>query len=399
MDLILRGATRQGDSTRVDIGIDEGRIVQIGRIPSKGIREIEANGRLVIPGFVDPHIHLDKILTADRYNWTTRSQQGLDPTLLANQASEPLKREFTEEDVYRRARTAVEMLAYHGTLYIRANVDVDQTIGLNGLKGVLRARDACRDLVDMQIVAFAQNGIYAEDGNLELLRTALESGAGVIGGLPEIDRDDAHAHLDRIFELATEYEVDVEAHIDQSRVARPFNLPYFLEKVEQQGFQGRALAIHCFGLAFVPPDIARQTLEQARENAVSIAFTPYEYVAPRGKAPLGSGVNTAYCTDNIRDTWQPFDGGDQLQTGLFFARTSLMRSTEELNTVLEMATHRAAQAIGLKGYGIKEGHAADLVVLDASTASEAVIGQSEKLLVLKRGEIIRRSARLRVQFP
>ena len=203
MQLVIRNASIPGVSGTRDIGIEGGRIAAVEpRLEGERDREIDAGGNLVSAGFVDAHIHLDKALVLDRYDWSQRE------TLVAHRItamteSDKMKRNFTADDVRQRAVRLARMCAAHGTTTLRSHVDIDDVVGLVGMEGVLAAKEECRGLMDIQISPYAIRGFEGEPQSETLLRQALEMGADLMGGVPEAD-EDGEAHVDRVFALANE---------------------------------------------------------------------------------------------------------------------------------------------------------------------------------------------------
>ena len=402
MDLVIRNATVAGQAGVKDIGIKGGRIAQISdRIEVRGQEEIHAHGYLVSPGFVDTHMHLDKALILDRYDWSQREQQ---PTRRLTNVYETnkVKPSFSVEDVRERAIRIAEMCAVHGTTTLRTHAEMDPVVGLTGIRGVLEAREACRDWMDIQVVANAFCGYYYEAGLAdtpgmeEMFRQGIEMGVDAVGGVTEADPD-PRAHIDLIFALAKEYDLDVDFHCDQITTPPPFHIPYIAEKTIAEGMQGRVLLGHCIALGHVTPQERQAAILKLREAQISICITPYTTINERALEPLAGGVNATYMSDNIRDSWQPFGNGDMLHLASFVARLGSWRTNQELDRILEMGTVGAAQAIGLADeYGVAVGKRANLVILEAKSGHEAIVNQARKLWVLKDGRVVARDGQLMV---
>ena len=397
MDLVIRNATIAGVSGVKDIGVGDGRIVEIGdRIELRGDEEIQAMGFLVAPGFMDVHMHLDKALTLDRYDWSRRPRD-MPSRQAALEASNELKRHFTVEDVRERAIRTAEMCIVNGTTTLRTHAEVDLVVGLTGIQGVLEAREACREWIDIQVDCYGIAGFHDVPEEEGLLRKGLEMGADLIGGVPEADPD-GNAHVDRIFSLAKEYDKDIDFHVDQVRASRPFALPYIAEKTIAEGWQGRVMASHCYALGHVTPEERQQAIRMCREAGVSICCQPNATIEERVIEPVNGGVNVTYMSDNIRDTWQPYGNADMLQLALFVARLGSWRTKEELDHLLEMGSIGAARAIGLAGdHGVAVGKRADMVIFEAKSGHEAIITQARKLWVIKNGRVVARNGELLVK--
>ena len=403
MDLVIRNATVAGHVGLKDIGIKQGMIAAINdRIEVRGRDEIYANGNLVAPGFVDVHLHIDKALVLDRYDWSEREPQ---PTRRLTNVYETnkIKPYFTVEDVRDRAIRHAEMCAAQGSTTIRTHAEVDPVVGLTGIKGVLEAREACRGMIDIQVVANAFCGYYygegflAETGMEKMFREAIEMGCDAVGGVTEAEPD-AKAHVDYIFALAKEYDKDVDFHCDQIMTPPPFHIPYVAEKTMIEGMQGRVLLGHCHALAHVSPDEREKAIELLREARVSIGITPYTTVQERMIEPNLGGVTATYISDNVKDSWQPFGDANMLLLALFVARLGTWRTNQELDRIFDLGTRGAARAIGLGGeHMVEEGKPADMVILDARSGHEAIVNQARKLWVIKNGRAVAQDGKLLVQ--
>ena len=394
MQVVIRNASIPEVSGTRDIGIDGGRITSIeSTVQGRGDREIDAGGKLVSAGFVDAHIHLDKALVLDRYDWSQRE------TLVAHRItamteSDKMKRNFTADDVRQRAVRLARMCAAHGTTTLRSHVDIDDVVGLVGMEGVLAAKEECRGLMDIQISPYAIRGFDGEPQSETLLRQALEMGADLMGGVPEAD-EDGEAHVDRIFALANEFGLDIDFHTDQVSASRPFFLPYIAEKTMAEGMQGRVMASHCRALGHVSTDEHQRAIELCAQAGVNICVTPFESMHERVALPRQAGVNVTYMSDNIQDAWRAHGNGDMMLLAVFASRLTPFNTNQELDAVLEMGTLGAARSMGFADeVGVAVGKRADLMVLEASTAHEAVVHQARRLWVLKAGRVVAADGRL-----
>jgi cytosine deaminase len=394
MQLVIKNASITGVSGTRDISIDAGRITAVDpRVEGQADREIDAAGNLVSTGFVDSHMHLDKALVLDRYDWSQRE------TLVAHRItamteSDKMKRDFTVDDVRQRAVRLARMCAAYGTTTLRSHVDIDTVVGLVGMEGVLAAKKECRGLVDIQISPYAIRGFEGQPQSEPLLRQALEMGADLVGGVPEAD-DDPVAHVDRIFSLAREFGLDIDFHTDQVSAARPFALPYIAEKTMADGMQGRVMASHCRALGYVSTDEHQQVIELCARAGVNICVTPFECMHERVALPRQAGVNVTYMSDNIQDAWRAHGNGDMMLLAVFASRLTPFNTNQELDAVLEIGTLGAARSLGFAGeVGVAVGRRADLMVLDAPSAHDAVLYQARRLWVIKAGRIVAADGKL-----
>ena len=232
---------------------------------------------MAFPGFVDPHVHMDKSLIRERL------KDKRDLSLLAQRiaANQEMKKSFTEEDVKERMIRAARMVVPRGTLVTRTHVETDPIVELNCVYGALRAREDCLGLIDIQTIAFPQEGwVRSEDGSeLEsrpFIREAMEKGMDVVGGNVSrlIWESDPEAQVDELFEIARKTDADIDMHLDNSDNAVAFTLPYVCRKTIETGYQGRVTVSHIPSLAAVPDRIAQRTIEQVREAGIHVCVLP-----------------------------------------------------------------------------------------------------------------------------
>jgi cytosine deaminase len=397
MDLVISNARVRTREDPVDIGIADGRVARLAPAHSlSAARELRANGGLVTSSFVEPHCHIDKTLTRDRLG-------ALSPEEAFARARD-VKRQFTVEDVERRACRALELGVAHGIGRMRTQCDVDFATRLVSFEGVLRARDRFADVIDLEIVAFPQEGIVADPEAPELLREALRNGAAAIGGLAEIERsvDDQRAHLDQIFRIAEEFDVPVDVHADYLDSPELKTLELLADMTIERGFEGRVVAGHCCALAVYPDDEARRVIEKVRAARIDVLVmavgnlqmlggpkrTPYNRGSSRVLELLDAGVNVAAAGDNVHDIWTRFSRYDPVETGFITCLSAGMRTDEEVDTAFDMITVRADRAIGGAGAGVTEGAPADLVVFEAASIVDVFRNLPGKRTVLKNGRIV-----------
>jgi cytosine deaminase len=407
-DLVLRAARIHDEEKLVDIVVDDGRILSIEpRTAGRGTEEIDCAGRVVIPGLIESHLHLDKALL-------DRERPDPEGTLAgAIAVTGALKRAFTPEAVRDRARQVLDLAVTNGTTIIRAHPDVDPIVGLMTVDVLLELREEYRGLVDLQVVAFPQEGILRAPGTLELLREGLRRGADVVGGCSynEANLADCRRHVDLVFELAAEFGVPVDIHADfgDDAADRRFALAdYIAEVTEREGMSGRVALGHMTSLAGRPAAERKDVL--ARLAAAGVAVVPLpatdmhlggrgdEVNVRRGIAPIRelweAGVTTAYSSNNIRNAFTPFGNADLLDIGLFLAQTCHLSGPGDLARVLAMATEEAARVIGVHDrYGLRRGARADLVVLGTRRVADVLLDRPDRCFVLKDGRVVARTTR------
>jgi cytosine deaminase len=401
MDLLIANARVWDDRPPVDIAIEGDRIVGIDtRIDAEAGRTIDAGGRAVLPGFVEPHLHLDKALIY-------RRQPARDGTLAeAIRLTAQLKAEQDRDDVLERSRAVLDMAVANGTVAIRAHPDVDPIQGLLGVETALTVREEYRDLLDLDIVAFPQEGIVKAPGTRELMEEALRMGANVVGGCPYNERswDDTKEHIDVVFELARRFDVPVDMHADFADDARDQRFAaagYIADKAIEHGWQGRVSLGHVTSLGSLTREEAAPVVERLREADVSIVTLPAtdlylggrddERNQRRGLTPVhllrDSGVNVTFSSNNVRNAFTPFGKADMLQIGNLLAHAAQFGTPHSQAEILRMATYDAARSIGLEDYGLAEGRRASLVVCDSPVVADVLADIPPRLWVVRNGRV------------
>lgn len=423
-DLVLRDARVDDRGGLVDIWISGGRIHSVGAAgqaaePAAAQRagepaqEIACHGRVVIPGLIESHLHLDKALL-------DQEQPNAEGTLAAAiKITGELKRLFTPRAISDRARQVLDKALMNGTTTVRAHPDVDPIVGLMALDVMLELREEYRGRIDLQVVAFPQEGILKAPGTGELLREALRRGADVIGGCSYNEADVAacRRHVDLVFGLATEYGVPVDIHADFGDDAtdpRFAMAAYIAEVTERTGMSGRVALGHMTSLAGRPPAERAEVMARLAAAGVSVVPLPATdmYLGGRGDAvnvrrgvaPVRelweAGVTTAYSSNNVRNAFTPYGNADLLDIGLFLAQACHLSSPDDLARVLDMATGQAARVIGIADrYGLRPGADADLVVLGTRRVADVLLDRPDRCYVIKRGRVVARTTRTSELVP
>ena len=398
-DLIIHNAQLHRHSGLVEIAVQDGRFARISsEIPpgSSATREIDAGGRLVIPPFIDAHVHLDAVLTVGqpRYNTTGTLLEGI-------QIWSERKSSLTREDVKKRALEEIRWEVAQGTLHIRSHVDVCDP-SLTALRALIEVRAEVRDICDLQLVAFPQDGIFSFPDGRELMRQAMELGCDLVGGIPHYEwtRDMGVEDVHYAFALAKEFDRDIDCHCDETDDPHSRFTEVMAADTMQQGWQGRVTASHCTAMHSYDNAYAFKLIRLLARAQVNVIANPFDNVVLQGrfdtyprrrgitrvKELLAAGVNVALGHDSIMDPWFPLGKGDMLaaaQLALFLCH---MSGYEEISDVLDLVTTNAAKALRLQdSYGIEEGKPADFLVLDAPSAFEALRLVPVRLHVFKSG--------------
>lgn len=401
--LLIKNATLFGsDLAKKDIGIKGDSIAKIGTdLGNEAEQIIDAAGKLVIPGFVDIHTHLEKTMTSH----LVKNESGTLGEAIKNMTE--FFDEYDEEDIYNRARQAAELAISQGTTALRSHITVDSKAGLGIIKPLIKLKEDLKDVLTLEIIAFPTPGKEGiEEDLLNLLRQAVRDGADLLGGCPHLEPDHRY-FTDQIFALAKELDVDLDLHVDESDEPSAAALEYVAEKTIEEGYQGRVTAGHCTSLNAVSDEIAARVIAKVKEADMSIVTLPSCNLFLMGrhdKQPqrrgvtrirefLEAGVRICYASDNVRDPFRPFGNHDLLEEALLTAQIAQMGTDKELETILKMGTYNPAKAMNLSKYGLEEGCYADLVVLDAVSAAEAIVKQSDKEWIIKRGKVIIKNTR------
>jgi cytosine deaminase len=363
------------------------------------VERIQAGGRLLAPAFVEAHLHIEKALLLDRLPDEVGSVGE------AIKLTAALKRGFTRDDMRARAEEVLRMARRHGTLVVRAHVEVDPILGLSALEMALELREQLAGLMTLQVAAFPQEGIQKAPGTEELLREALRLGADVLGGVPYVDPDPV-AHLDTLFRLAQAAGVPLDLHADFSDEppADPPGLTarHAAERALAEGYVGQVTLGHATALGALPPEQLTPLADLLARADVSVVVLPATdlylggrndtHNVRRALAPVrqlrAAGVNVAYASNNVRNAFTPFGNADPLEIGLLLMAGGHLAGRTDVQAVFEMATVNAARALGLSAYGVAVGDRADLVLFDAESPWDALVSQAEKRLVIAGGQVV-----------
>jgi cytosine/creatinine deaminase len=394
LDLLLRDC-RLPDGRQADIGCRDGRIGEIGALASRPARRIvDCAGRLVTPGLVDAHIHLDKaLLSAQAPSVEGTLAEALRITLQA-------KRRFTVEDIRRRARAVLDLAVLQGTTAMRSYVEVDPIVELKGVEALLPLREEYRPALDLQLCAFAQEGILQSPGTEALLAEALRRGADLVGGCPYNDTD-AHAQIDIVFRLAREFDVDADFHADFFDNPEHLHVRYIAEQAVRWGWQGRVAVGHMSELAALDPEELAPILDLMQAAGLGVTILPATDLylmgrrdaknPRRGLAPakrlLAAGIPVAASTNNVQNAFTTVGNANLPLMGFLVAVAAHMGTATDLTEVFAMLTTYPARILRLPDYGLYPGAWADCVVWDAERVGEVVAALPSVRLVVKRGRV------------
>jgi cytosine deaminase len=399
MELIIRNAKLRGEDGLVDIGIENGKFKEINKgIEAKGIKEINANGNLVSPPFIESHIHLDSALTVGlpRYNESGTLLEGIE-------IWGERKKDLTKEDIKKNAMTTIKWLIANGVLKIRTHTDSTEA-NLMTLDALLEVREEMKEFIDIQIVAFPQDGIFAFDGMNKLMVKSLEKGADVVGGIPQVEltREDGIKSIEYIFELANKYNTLIDIHTDETGDEHSRFLEVITKHTIVNGMEGLVTASHATAMHNYNNEYASKLIGILKRANINIVTNPFSnailqnrldgYPRKRGHTRVDElidrGVNVSIGNDNIMDPFGPLGKGNMLQAAHLLLHTSHLSGNSQIKDLFDMITLNSAKTLNFKDYGIEIGNQADCIILDARDEKEAIRLTSECLYVIRKGKVI-----------
>jgi cytosine deaminase len=402
--LIVRNArihptTQSGDALS-DLRVDGETITTIalaGSLPADGTRELDAAGRLLSPPLVDPHVHMDAALTVGepRYNESGTLIEGI----LTWAERKPF---LTHEDVKARALEAIRWEVAQGTGLIRSHVDVCDP-NLVALRALIELREEVRDIVDLRLIAFPQDGILSFPDGKELMREAMRLGCDIIGGIPHYEwtREDGVEEVHFIFDLARETGAPIDLHCDETDDEQSRFLETVAARAMRDGMQGRVVAGHTTAMASYNDNYAFKLLQILRKAGVTIVANPFDNIVLSGRFDTypkrrgmtrvkeldAAGVNVACGHDSIMDPWYPLGRGSMLDAVSMLVHVGQMTGRTELFRAYEMVTTNPARAAEV-AYGVKEGLPANFVVFDCADEAEAIRLRPAARWVVRKGRIV-----------
>jgi cytosine deaminase len=399
-DLLLRGARLPDRESPADILIADGRILSIGIADCAARETTDVAGRLVTPGLVEAHIHLDKAFLTERVSATAGTLE--EAIRLTGEA----KRGFTVDDVQARARRVLDLAVRAGTTAMRTHVEVDPIVGLMGMEAVLPLREEYAPALDLQVCAFAQEGILKSPGTEGLLRRALTMGADLVGGCPYNDTDGLE-HIRIVFALAEAFGVDADFHADFADEPEHLHVRAIADETVRAGWQGRVVVGHVTELAALPgyaQDEIAALLAQAGVGVIALPVTDLylmgrrdEANVRRGLAPIArllqAGVPVALASNNIRNPFTPVGTADLAHLGYVTAVAAHMGTPADLRALLSTISIHPAAMLRLPDYGLAPGCQADLVVWECERPEDVAATLPGRALVVKRGRVTIESER------
>ena len=395
MDQIIRNvrlADRPVDAP-VDIGIRAGRIVAIEPHLAADAPVYDAKGHLACPGLIETHIHLDKSRVIDRC--APQERRTLSPVLGVT----PIKHTMTLEDIRARAERTLEECILHGTTRMRTQVEVDPGMGMRGVDAVQSLIADYKWAIDIEICIFPQEGLTNYPGTDELLVEGLKRGLKVIGGAPRYDTN-AAGQIERIFELAREFDVDIDIHLDVGPSADKMDIHLVRDLTEKYGRGGRVVVGHMAKLSLLPPPEVVKLAKRLADVGIAVTVLPatdlflmgrdQDHSVRRGVADanllLDQGVNCSLSSNNILNPATPYGDCSLIRIANLYANILQLDRPAQLRECFNMLTERSAKVLNLLDYGISVGRPADIVILNASTPEQAIAEIARPIAAFKNGK-------------
>jgi cytosine deaminase len=394
-DLILRRCTLRNQKGLFDLGISGGKITAIQpKIESKGRQEIDANGSLVTESFSNPHLHLCKVYTLQMMDeQALKDYHGSDmgKAMTAIELAAKVKDQYDEKWIIKNVRKALVQAAKFGTLNIRAFADVDNKAKLEGVKALIKAREEFKGIVNVQVVAFAQDGIVREPGAADLVREAMKLGADVVGGIPWIEFTDADIaeHIRVCFDIAQEFNKPVSMLVDDAGDPGLRSLEVMALETIKRGWYGRSLAHHARAMALYPTPYFQKVAALLRKAQMGVVSDPHT-------GPLHARIrdlqneNVLVCLgqDDISDAYYPYGRNNMLEVAFLVSHLLWWTTRNDMETLYNMITVRASQAMGLPELVLQVGAPADLVVLGVDSVLESFRNHEAPQYVIKDGKVL-----------
>ncbi|GAC1043453.1 amidohydrolase family protein [Rhizobium sp. No.120] len=402
-DLIIRNANLPDGRKRIDIAVKDGNIAAIeASIAAEAKEEIDATDRLVSPPFVDPHFHMDATLSLGL------PRMNVSGTLLEGIALwGELRPIVTKEELVDRALRYCDLAVTQGLLFIRSHVDTSDP-KLVTAEALLEVKDRVKPYIDLQLVAFPQDGYYrAKDGVASLAR-ALDMGVDIVGGIPHFERtmDEGRASVEALCRIAADRGLPVDMHCDETDDPMSRHIETLAAETVRFGLQGRVAGSHLTSMHSMDNYYVSKLIPLMAEARINVIPNPLINIMLQGRHDtypkrrgmtrvrelMDAGLNVSFGHDCVMDPWYSMGSGDMLEVGHMAIHVAQMAGVEDKKKIFDALTVNSAKTLGLEGYGLEKGCNADFVMLQAVDTLEALRLKPNRLAVIKRGKIIARSA-------
>ncbi len=395
-DILIRRARLRGSPEALfDIGIADGTIASIEeKITLGATTEIDGAGNLVTESFVNPHMHLCKVFTLqmmDEMSIKAYQEGGMGKAMNAIELAARVKDTYDESWIVPNVRRAVKWAAKFGNTHIRAFADVDPKARLEGVKACIKVRDEFKGIVEIQVVAFPQDGVVRDPGAADLVRQAMEIGADVVGGIPWIEYTEAdeQAHIDQMFEIAKEFDKPISMLVDDAGDAGLRTLEMLALRTIENGWHGRSLACHARAMHLYPKPYFQKLVSLLKEAQLAVVSDPQTGpLHARVKELIEEGALVCLGQDDISDAYYPLGRNNMLEVAFLASHLLWMMTKGEMDKLYDMITVDAARALGMADFELKVGAPAHLVVLDQPNVLEALRHHEPPAYVISHGKLV-----------
>ncbi|ACE94290.1 cytosine deaminase (plasmid) [Rhizobium phaseoli] len=402
-DLIVRNANLPDGRTGIDIGIEGGRIVAVERnLQAQAAEEIDATGRLVSPPFVDPHFHMDATLSLGL------PRMNVSGTLLEGIALwGELRPIVTKEELVDRALRYCDLAVTQGLLFIRSHVDTSDP-RLVTVEAMIEVRERVAPYIDLQLVAFPQDGYYRSPGAIDALNRALDMGVDIVGGIPHFERTmgDGTASVEALCRIAADRGLPVDMHCDETDDPLSRHIETLAAQTIRFGLQGRVAGSHLTSMHSMDNYYVSKLIPLMAEAEINVIPNPLINIMLQGRHDtypkrrgmtrvrelMDAGLNVSFGHDCVMDPWYSMGSGDMLEVGHMAIHVAQMAGIDDKKRIFDALTVNSAKTMGLTGYGLEIGCNADLVILQASDTLEALRLKPNRLAVIRRGKVVARTA-------
>ncbi|MGO8248375.1 amidohydrolase family protein [Rhizobium johnstonii] len=402
-DLIVRNANLPDGRKGIDIGIQGGKIVAVEHnLQAQAQEEIDATGRLVSPPFVDPHFHMDATLSLGL------PRMNVSGTLLEGIALwGELRPIVTKEELVDRALRYCDLAVTQGLLFIRSHVDTSDP-RLVTVEALIEVREKVAPYIDLQLVAFPQDGYYRSPGAIDALNRALDMGVDIVGGIPHFERTlgEGTASVEALCRIAADRGLPVDIHCDETDDPLSRHIETLAAETIRFGLQGRVAGSHLTSMHSMDNYYVSKLIPLMAEAEINVIPNPLINIMLQGRHDtypkrrgmtrvrelMDAGLNVSFGHDCVMDPWYSMGSGDMLEVGHMAIHVAQMAGIDDKRKIFEALTVNSAKTMGIAGYGLEKGCSADLVILQASDTLEALRLKPNRLAVIRRGKVIARSA-------
>ena len=398
--LLVKNAKLRHGAGIKDIYVEDGKFKEIGEnINYAADKVIDAEGNLVTAPIVDPHVHLDAVLVSGLLPKKNETGTLIEAISLWNDWAPGVTKEVIKEN----ARKVIDWYVANGVLRIRTHADCTEP-SLKTVEALCELRDEMKDLVDIQVVAFPQNGVFTAPENYDLLRKSLEIGADVVGGAPHLEytREDGVREVETVYDLAQEFGRLIDIHIDDTGDPESKFVEVMAKESINRGMGEISTASHTTAMHNYNNDYAYKLIGNIAKAGMNMITNPFDnavlqnrmdgYPRKRGVTRvdemLARGINVAIGHDSIMDPWYSMGHGNMVQAALLLLHMGQLNGAAQVQQLFDMITENSAKAMHLDDYGIKEGNTADFVIFDGETEDDILRLDLECTYVIRKGEVI-----------